>query len=139
QDRIAARTCLTVAPRTVHLSCATAGHLPPLVCGPDGQARYLPGAEFVPLGVLPFGGYTAGEAMIEPGSTIVLYTDGLVEERGRSIEDGLERLRSAIEEAPQDPHAMCDHLLATVPPPGFVTDDVALPATRLLPVDASSP
>ena len=83
----------------------------------------------MPLGVLPFGGFTAGEAVIEPGSTILLYTDGLVEERGVSIEDGLERLRAAIEVAPDDPHAMCDYLLATVPPGGAINDDVALLAT----------
>jgi anti-sigma regulatory factor (Ser/Thr protein kinase) len=138
QDRIATLIYLIVDPRNGHVSFASAGHLPPLVCGPDGQARYLPGGEFVPLGVLPFGGYTAGEAVLEPGSTIVLYTDGLVEERGRSIEDGLERLRAAVEGAPVDPHAMCDHLLNIVPPPGEIGDDVALLATRLVPVDVGS-
>jgi anti-sigma regulatory factor (Ser/Thr protein kinase) len=135
QDRIATLIYLVVDPRNGHVRFASAGHLPPLVCGPDGQARYLPGGEFVPLGVLPFGGYTAGEATLEPGSTILLYTDGLVEERGMSIDDGLERLRAAIERAPEDPHGMCDHLLATVPPPGAIGDDVALLATRLVPVD----
>ena len=120
------------------LTFASAGHLPPLVCGPDGTARYMGGGEFVPLGVLPFGGFTAGEAVIEPGSTILLYTDGLVEERGVSIEDGLERLRAAIEVAPDDPHAMCDYMLATVPPAGAINDDVALLATRLLPVDSGA-
>jgi serine phosphatase RsbU (regulator of sigma subunit)/anti-sigma regulatory factor (Ser/Thr protein kinase) len=135
QDRIATLIYLVINPRNGHMTFASAGHLPPLVCGPDGTARYLAGGEFVPLGVLPYGGFTAGEAFIEPGSTILLYTDGLVEERGVSIEDGLERLRAAIEVAPDDPHAMCDHLLATVPPAGAINDDVALLATRLLPVD----
>src|SRR4029077_4314226 len=105
QDRIATLIYLVINPRNSHMTFASAGHLPPLVCGPDGTARYLAGGEFVPLGVLPFGGFTAGEAVIEPGSTILLYTDGLVEERGISIEDALERLRAAIEVAPDDPHA----------------------------------
>ena len=138
QDRIATLIYLVINPRNGHMTFASAGHLPPLVCGPDGTARYLGGGEFVPLGVLPFGGFTAGEAVIEPGSTILLYTDGLVEERGVSIEDGLERLRAAIEVAPDDPHAMCDYLLATVPPAGAINDDVALLATRLLPVDSGA-
>ncbi len=138
QDRIATLIYLVINPRDGHMTFASAGHLPPLVCGPDGTARYLGGGEFVPLGVLPFGGFTAGEAVIEPGSTILLYTDGLVEERGVSIEDGLERLRAAIEVAPDDPHAMCDYLLATVPPAGAINDDVALLATRLLPVDSGA-
>src|SRR4051794_8186433 len=135
QDRIAPLTYLVLDPKNGHLTFSTAGHLPPLVLGPDGRASYIEGGEFVPLGVLPFGGYIAGEAVIEPGSTILLYTDGLVEERGMSIDDGLERLRSAIERAPEDPDSMCDYLLAEVPPNGAAGDDVAVLAMHLVPVD----
>jgi len=135
QDRIATLSYLVLDPCDGHITFATAGHLPPLVLGPDGSATYLEGGEFVPLGVLPFGGYTAGEAVIKPGSTVLLYTDGLVEERGMSIDDGLDRLRDAIQRAPADPDAMCDYLLAEVPPNGAAGDDVAVLATRLVPVD----
>jgi anti-sigma regulatory factor (Ser/Thr protein kinase) len=135
QDRIATLIYLVVDPRSGRVSFASAGHLPPLVRGPDGQARYLEGGDFVPLGVLPFGGYTAGTAELEPGSTIFLYTDGLVEERGMSIDDGLERLRAAIEVGPADPHALCDYLLATVPAHGAAGDDVAVLASCLVPID----
>jgi anti-sigma regulatory factor (Ser/Thr protein kinase)/putative methionine-R-sulfoxide reductase with GAF domain len=135
QDRIATLSYLVLDPRNGHITFATAGHLPPLVLGPDGNATYLEGGEFVPLGVLPFGGYTAGEAVIKPGSMVLLYTDGLVEERGMSIDDGLERLREAIERAPEDADAMCDFLLDEVPLHGAAGDDVAILATRLVPVD----
>src|ERR671937_474782 len=135
QDRIATLSYLVLDPRNGHITFATAGHLPPLVLGPDGIATYLEGGEFVPLGVLPFGGYTAGEAVVKPGSTVLLYTDGLGEERGLSIDDGLDRLREAIQRAPADPDAMCDYLLAEVPPNGAAGDDVAVLATRLVPVD----
>ena len=135
QDRIATLSYLVLDPCDGHITFATAGHLPPLVLGPDGSGTYLEGGEFVPLGVLPFGGYTAGEAVIKPGSTVLLYTDGLVEERGMSIDDGLDRLRDAIQRAPADPDAMCDYLLAEVPPNGAAGDDVAVLATRLVPVD----
>ncbi len=138
QDRIATLIYLVVDPRNGHVSFASAGHLPPLICDPNGHAYYLAGGEFVPLGVLPFGGFTAGEAVLEPGSTILLYTDGLVEERGVSIDDGLERLRAAIEAAPEEPHAMCDFLLERVAPQGGAADDVALLATTLVPVDQTS-
>ncbi|HEY2600410.1 MAG TPA: SpoIIE family protein phosphatase [Thermoleophilaceae bacterium] len=137
QDRIATLSYLVLDPASGHVTFATAGHLPPLVLGPDGNASYLEGGEFVPLGVLPFGGYTAGYAVIKPGSTVLLYTDGLVEERGMSIDDGLERLRQAIQRAPGDPDAMCDFLLAEVPPNGAAGDDVAVLATRLVPVDVT--
>jgi anti-sigma regulatory factor (Ser/Thr protein kinase) len=66
---------------------------------------------------------------------VLLYTDGLVEERGMSIDDGLDRLRDAIQRAPADPDAMCDYLLTEVPPNGAAGDDVAVLATRLVPVD----
>jgi serine phosphatase RsbU (regulator of sigma subunit)/anti-sigma regulatory factor (Ser/Thr protein kinase) len=135
QDRIATLSYLVLDPRDGRVTFATAGHLPPLVLAPDGSASYLEGGEFVPLGVLPFGGYTAGEAAVKPGSTVLLYTDGLVEERGMSIDDGLDRLRAAIQRAPADPGAMCDFLLAEVPPNGAAGDDVAVLATRLVPVD----
>ncbi len=135
QDRIATLSYLVLDPRSGHITFATAGHLPPLVLGPDGNAEYLEGGEFVPLGVLPFGGYTAGQAMIKPGSTVFLYTDGLVEERGMSIDDGLDRLRDAIQRAPLDADAMCDFLLEEVPLHGVAGDDVAILATRLIPVD----
>lgn len=52
-----------------------------------------------------------------------------------SIDDGLDRLRDAIQRAPADPDAMCDFLLAEVPPNGAAGDDVAVLATRLVPVD----
>jgi serine phosphatase RsbU (regulator of sigma subunit)/anti-sigma regulatory factor (Ser/Thr protein kinase) len=136
-DRIATLLYLVLDPKTGHLSFASAGHLPPLVRAPDGSASYLTGGEYVPLGVLPFGGYTSGQAELEPGSMVFLYTDGLVEERGVSIEDGLERLRAAMETGPEEPDALCDHLLATVPPHGAAGDDVAVLATQLLPVDES--
>jgi anti-sigma regulatory factor (Ser/Thr protein kinase) len=135
QDRIATLSYLVLDPRNGHVSFANAGHLPPLVLEPDGNAGYLEGGDFVPLGVLPFGGYVAGEAMIKPGSTVLLYTDGLVEERGMSLDDGLERLRQAIQRAPEEAGAMCDYLLAEVPPGGAAGDDVAVLATRLVPVD----
>jgi anti-sigma regulatory factor (Ser/Thr protein kinase) len=66
---------------------------------------------------------------------VLLYTDGLVEERGMSIDDGLDRLREAIQRAPADPDEMCDFLLADGPPNGAAGDDVAVLATRLVPVD----
>ena len=70
----------------------------------------------MPLGVLPVRRLTAGEAVIKPGSTVLLYTDGLVEERGSRSTTASERLRAAIERAPDGPDAMCDFLLDEVPP-----------------------
>ncbi|MCO6005618.1 SpoIIE family protein phosphatase [Actinoallomurus purpureus] len=71
---------------------ASAGHLPPLLLRPNGTTEFLDVPPAPPLGV--------GEGMIETrtftigdGSILVLYTDGLVENRGQDIDDGLSRLR----------------------------------------------
>ncbi|MCP2338558.1 SpoIIE family protein phosphatase [Actinomadura rupiterrae] len=76
------------------LEVASAGHLPPLVAAPDGSNAYLDVPPAPPLGV--FGGATieSREFTVEDGSVFVIYTDGLVENRGRDIDDGLARLRS---------------------------------------------
>ena len=78
---------------TIHF--ASAGHVPPLAIGPDGEAEYLASAPNPPLGVFESEGHTELTAELAPGSTIVLYTDGLVEERGVSIDQGLDALRLA--------------------------------------------
>ena len=118
------------------LSCirfASAGHLPPLLVGPDGESRYLEEEASVPLGVMP-GGYDEAVVEIEPGSTLVLYTDGLVEDRGVPIDDGLERLRQAVLNGPDDPDALCDHVLEAMGRSGHAADDVALFVLRTVPV-----
>jgi PAS domain S-box-containing protein len=119
--------------RTVRF--ASAGHVPPLVVSPDGDARFLEGAPNPPLGVFDSSGHEELTASLEPGSTIVLYTDGLVEQRGVSIDAGLEALRQAARH-PGDPVELCDHLvdsmLAIHPP----HDDIAVLALQALPVRA---
>ncbi|HEX8855697.1 MAG TPA: SpoIIE family protein phosphatase [Thermoleophilaceae bacterium] len=137
EGQIATLLYVLVDPRTSTLTYSTAGHLPPLVRGPDGTTSFLPTGEYVPLGVLPFGAYRESVVAIEPGSTLILYTDGLVEERGMSVEDGMERLSHAVAGGPEDPDALCDHVLETVPSDGIAGDDVAVLAARLDPVPSN--
>jgi PAS domain S-box-containing protein len=116
--------------RTVRF--ASAGHVPPLVVSPDAEARFLEGAPNPPLGVFESSGHEEITVELEPGSTIVLYTDGLVEERGVSIDAGLDALRRAAEH-PADPEELCDHLvdsMLAVHPKG---DDIAVLALQALP------
>src|SRR5829696_1970639 len=79
QGRMATLLYLVVDADLSRATFASAGHLPPLLVGPDGNARFVEEAASVPLGVMP-GGYDEAVVEIEPGSTLVLYTDGLVEE-----------------------------------------------------------
>ena len=104
---------------------ASAGHVPPLAIGPDGAARFLESAPDPPLGVFDSAAHTELSADLEPGSTIVLYTDGLVEERGESIDAGLEALRAAAE-SQGDPEELCDHLVESMLAIHPADDDIAV-------------
>ncbi len=86
--------CLVLDPETGELTWARAGHPPPLVTGPTGT-RLLEGATGTVLAVRGRPPFTSGSARIEPGESIVLYTDGLVERRGELVDDGIERLAAA--------------------------------------------
>lgn len=110
-----------------------AGHPPPLIVS-DGEPRFLEGVASVPLGVLPFPSYEEASAPLEPGSAIVLYTDGLVERPGENIDDGMARLAAAVRGSSDEVDALCDQLLDSLVEPGGATDDVALLALRSLPV-----
>ena len=68
---------------------------------------------------------------IEPGATLLLYTDGLVERRSEPIDERLRLLQRAAGESPDDLEATCDHLVRTLLDEG-PADDVALLAVRLL-------
>ncbi|RAY13181.1 PAS sensor protein [Actinomadura craniellae] len=75
------------------LEIASAGHLPPLLAGPGGDSEYLQIPPAPPLGVAGGATIESREFQVEDGSLFVIYTDGLVENRGRDIDDGLSRLR----------------------------------------------
>jgi serine phosphatase RsbU (regulator of sigma subunit)/anti-sigma regulatory factor (Ser/Thr protein kinase) len=125
---------LALDPETLTVTLASAGHPPPLVVGPNGRTRFLEGEGGLPLGVDTAAGYTEHTAVLEPGSILVLYTDGLVERRGRSIDDGLARLARAAESAPREPDAFVDALVAELLGSEARQDDVALLAILLDPV-----
>jgi PAS domain S-box-containing protein len=114
---------------------ASAGHVPPLVVNQDAEARFLDGAPNPPLGVFDSSGHEELTVKLEPGTTIVLYTDGLVEERGVSIDAGLEALRLAARH-PADTEDLCDHLLDTMLAIHPAHDDIAILALQALPARA---
>ena len=76
---------------------ASGGHDPPLLVKPDGSSTNLPLTGGIALGLLPDLDYRQNSVILEPGETIVLYTDGVSEAMTSDEEQfGLERLRSAI-------------------------------------------
>jgi PAS domain S-box-containing protein len=123
-------------PRTVRWS--NAGHPPPVVIGPDGSVAEIVAAQSdLLLGVVP--DTRRGETMtvLQPGATLFLYTDGLVERRDLPLGDGIALLHDVLRDvAGEDLDAMCDHVLQRMLPVGR-SDDVAVVAVRLdLPGDA---
>ncbi|MEU0242822.1 PP2C family protein-serine/threonine phosphatase [Streptomyces sp. NPDC006235] len=114
------------------LRWTSAGHPPPLLLTRDGQAQYLEAGQGLLLGVpTGTGGSRPSAAQsLPPGSTLLLYTDGLIEIPGSDLDTGLARLRHhalALAHEPLD--TLCDQLPARMPPGS--TDDVALLALRL--------
>ncbi|MDG5801449.1 SpoIIE family protein phosphatase [Streptomyces ossamyceticus] len=131
-------TCLYAIydPTTRRCTLARAGHLAPALVHPDGDVTFpdLPAGPPLGLGGMPF---QTAELEIAEGSQLVLYTDGLVEDRSRDLDEGMELLRKALaghpDRAPEDScRAVLDSLLPERP-----ADDVALliARTHALPPD----
>jgi PAS domain S-box-containing protein len=112
---------------------ANAGHVPPLVIGPEGDAHYLESAHNPPLGVFDSPEHIETAVELTPGSTIVLYKDGLVEERGVSIDQGLEALRLAASQDACHPDELCERLVQAMLAIHPANDDIAVLALRALP------
>src|SRR4051794_7205705 len=134
--RMATLLFVIIDPDLMTIHFASAGHLPPLVLGPDGEARYLEEVRDVPLGVAAGKEYSEGTAELEPGSTLVTYTDGLVEERGTSIDRGLETLKEAVICGPRSPDALCEHITGKMLERRAPMDDIAVLALHPVPLSA---
>jgi PAS domain S-box-containing protein len=119
------------------LRWSNAGHPPPMVLRPDGTAALLRAARpNLLLGIDPRTTRIESEVELAPGTTILLYTDGLVERRGRDLGTGLRLLRELLAELADRPLGeLCDEVLARMLPPE-PQDDVALVAVRLHPEGA---
>ena len=124
------------------LRWANAGHLPPLLLQADGTVAVLDTTPDLLLGLVPEVARRDHVREIEPGATLLLYTDGLVERRGEDLDDGIGRLRHCLQELAlrhaDDLGALCDGVLAALLP-DTADDDVALVAVRLHPQDGLRP
>jgi PAS domain S-box-containing protein len=120
------------------ITFANAGHPPPLLIATDGSSAFLEDGLAPPVGTPPHPGYYVEHVSQFPaGSTLLLFTDGLVERRGDSLRVGLTRLRSEAATAGPDLDALCDHLLASLLDTE-VSDDIALLALRSVPFAGDS-
>ena len=132
-SRIPGAECTTVfcaiidpAAGTVSYSCA--GHPPPILATATGEHHLLDQAQSLPLGMLPARlRREQATATLPPGATLMLYTDGLVERRNRSLDKGMDAAAVAMTERAQDhPDRVADHVMAVMTPAVGYDDDVAV-------------
>ena len=115
---------------TWNLEFARAGHTYPLLCRNDGSTEFLDEAGGPPLGAGLHATYEIQRLTMEPGDTIVLYTDGLIERRGKRLADGEAALREAAAAAPSEPEAKVATILEQLTGGEEVNDDVAILAVH---------
>ncbi|MGW6459047.1 SpoIIE family protein phosphatase [Streptomyces sp. NPDC055078] len=105
-----------------------AGHVDPLLRDTDGSCRRVPVDGGLPLGLsAEFGRleYPVTTQELDPGQTLLLYTDGLVEQPGSDLDDGMQLLTALVRGGPRDIQLLADHLCEVVDERGG-DDDVAL-------------
>jgi serine phosphatase RsbU (regulator of sigma subunit)/anti-sigma regulatory factor (Ser/Thr protein kinase) len=134
------------------ITLASAGHPPPVlrragILGEPPTAELVKVPPGAPLGLS--GRWQTGVVRLEPGDTILMFSDGVVERRGRALADGLDALVAAAAGSPgSDPRNLC--ALATAAVPGTTDDDVAVlavehavatsrSATMLVPAEPTGP
>ncbi|MEV6762179.1 SpoIIE family protein phosphatase [Streptomyces sp. NPDC051105] len=112
-------------PNEGRLVYASAGHLPILVRDENGSVLRTDEPTGPPLGT---GGWihTSGSVPLGPGSTAVLYTDGLVERRNEDLDEGIAALERALAGATGSPQVICDRLVRSAGVTADHDDDVAV-------------
>ncbi|MGW2031407.1 SpoIIE family protein phosphatase [Streptomyces spinosus] len=109
-------TCLYVEadPPTGRLEMARAGHPDPVIRMTDGTVMTRPTAGGLPLGLDPDADYPRTRFTLEPGETLMLCTDGLIETGGHDMESGWRRLRAILEDHEGDLESLADALVQGV-------------------------
>jgi PAS domain S-box-containing protein len=129
-DEVMATVLYLVLDReTGEVAFSAAGHPPPLLLAADGP-RFLEGGRSVPIGATDPAVFREARAVMPEGSTLLLYTDGLVERRDVPLSDSLDQLAEQAGEADQGLDELCDRVLRAVLGEREPDDDVALLAVR---------
>jgi serine phosphatase RsbU (regulator of sigma subunit)/anti-sigma regulatory factor (Ser/Thr protein kinase)/transcriptional regulator with GAF, ATPase, and Fis domain len=135
-DRFAARLpgahcttafCAVLDPDTGDMVYSSAGHPPPIMVAADGSIRLLDEGHTIPLGLRPDRPRPEAHVTVPTGATLLLYTDGLVERRGSSLDRGIARASTLVQEgrtyALDD---LADEIMTRLAPSGGYQDDVVL-------------
>jgi serine phosphatase RsbU (regulator of sigma subunit) len=121
------------------LRVANAGHPPPLRLNSDGTASFLKQNSGPPIGAVTDNVYEEEVVQLTPGCRLLLYTDGLVEDRRTALTEGLEKLRQAAMKGPANIEEFCDYVLDRLSSGRDVQDDIAVLALGAVPLGAAGP
>jgi PAS domain S-box-containing protein len=113
------------------LTYSRAGHVPAVLAVPGSGATVLAGAGSVPLAVRVDDPRPQESVVLAPGATLMLFTDGLVERRSESIDDGIARVAKVLTQTVNSPvDAVAEQVLRELAPEGGYDDDVAIVVCR---------
>lgn len=119
--------CAVLSPGSGELAYSCAGQPPPILVDGGGAVALLDSARATPLGVTAHGARPETHTVLPAGATLLLYTDGLVERRRLSIDEGIDRAGDLVSQHRSDAlDALADRLMTTLAPPGGYRDDVAV-------------
>ncbi|MBB3752360.1 PAS domain S-box-containing protein [Mycolicibacterium sp. BK634] len=152
-DRFAARLpgaqsttafCAVLNPDTGELAYSSAGHPPAIMVCADGTTHLLEGGHSIALGIRPDRVRPEAHVTVPAQSTLLLYTDGLIERRRHSLDEGINQAANLIrDDSALDLDPLADQIMQTLAPPGGYQDDVALllyrhpaPLNVIIPADA---
>jgi PAS domain S-box-containing protein len=124
--------CVVIDTNTGTAAYSLAGHPPPLLMQPDGSTTWLDAALAPPMDSHQVDQYTEASITLMPGSTIVMYSDGLIERRGESLALGLERLSNAASRHASivDIDSFASLLVAELTADAIVQDDIVVVCIR---------
>lgn len=122
--QFATAVCATFDPATLTLQYATAGHPPPLLVRATGGSEFLDRCGSAPLST---GAVNSRSATVQlaPGDSVFYYTDGLIERRDRTLDDGFTKLRT-ICTAPDAADGTLDQIVEALTKTAPTDDDVCL-------------
>jgi phosphoserine phosphatase RsbU/P len=114
-----------------------AGHYPPVIASPGQPARLASVAPGLLIGAAPGVRRPLTSLRITPGTLVCFFTDGLIERRGQTIDDGLDQLCRVV--TPQPPDAACAAVMAALVGSMPARDDIALLMLRRSPSGGTQP
>jgi serine phosphatase RsbU (regulator of sigma subunit)/GAF domain-containing protein/anti-sigma regulatory factor (Ser/Thr protein kinase) len=125
--RCTTAVCAVLNPDTGELVYSSAGHPPPILLHADGTTEVLEGGRTIPVGVRPDRARPEAKMFLPARSVLLLYTDGLIERRRHSLDDGIARVCALMQQNREgELEHLANQIMAELAPIDGYQDDVAL-------------